>query len=306
MHFANKTGLIIGVALMAVVAGCGSKDGPSGQVVATVDGTDITVHELNSEIRLAQVPPNVPRKIVEQAALDRIIERKMLSVVAKKQGLDKNPEFLLSQQRTEEGLLVQALQASIQQKVQPVADDVAEKFVNTHPMQFGERRIYAIDQIQFLRPTNIDQIGLQAAKTMNDVERILLNNNLEFRRQPGSMDTLAIAPALTAEIAKIYARNPAEVFIFTDQPRGAPAPIVYVNAVTSVKTDPYLGVKAKELALQSLQREALTKALVDALKQYKLEMKDKIVYAKGYNPPLPPAKSLPNGTVVPAAPAAAQ
>ncbi|MGL4541329.1 MAG: EpsD family peptidyl-prolyl cis-trans isomerase, partial [Polymorphobacter sp.] len=126
----SRSALIVGVALAAVVAGCNKKDDlPSGQVVATVDGTDITTTELNSEIALAQAPPEVPRKTIEQAALQRIVERRMLADVAAERGLDKNPQFLLEKRRVDDGLLVQALQASIAQKVAPVSTSETEKYI---------------------------------------------------------------------------------------------------------------------------------------------------------------------------------
>jgi EpsD family peptidyl-prolyl cis-trans isomerase len=300
----SKMALVAGVAAAALVAGCNKKgELPKGQVVATVDGTDVTVHELNSEIQLAQAPANVPRKTIEQAALQRIVERKMLSDVAKKQNLDKNPNFILAEQRANEGLLVQALQASIAAKVPQVTAAEAEKYVANNPAQFAERKVYIIDQIQFLRPDNIASIGLGPAKTMADVVRALTAANVEFRRAPTSIDTLTVAPALTQEISKITARDPHEVFMFADQPRGAPAPVMYVNEITEVQSNPFVGPKAVELAQRQLQQQAVQKALVEALKKFQAEEKGKIVYAEGYGPPAPGAKPA-EGTKAAAAAAA--
>jgi EpsD family peptidyl-prolyl cis-trans isomerase len=289
--------LVAGVAAAALLAGCDKKgDLPKGQVVATVDGTDITVHELNSEIALAQAPASVPRKTIEQAALQRIVERRMLADIAKKQGLDKNPNFILAERRTGEGLLVQALQASIAQKVPQVSTAEAEKFVADNPAQFADRKIFIIDQIQFLRPANIASIGLEPAKTMADVVRVLTAANVEFRRAPTSIDTLAVAPALTKAISTIVARDPHEVFMFADQPRGAPAPVMYINEITEIQSQPFTGPKAVQLAQRQLQQQAVQKALVAALKQFQAEEKGKIVYAEGYAPPAPGAKPAATAT----------
>ena len=68
----------LGIAGLAMLALAGCESGgktPEGQVVATVDGKDVTIHELNAEI--AQLPgrEGVPRKLVEQVGLQRLIER---------------------------------------------------------------------------------------------------------------------------------------------------------------------------------------------------------------------------------------
>jgi EpsD family peptidyl-prolyl cis-trans isomerase len=276
---------LAGVALLALAA-CGKDDKtPTGQVVATVDGIEITASELNSEIALL---PNrggdAPKKLVESVALARIIERKMLAEEATKLKLDKNPQFLLAKERTEEGLLVQALQASIQQKVTATPRESAQKYVAENPQIFGDRKIFTIDQIQFLRPANIDQLPLKEAKTMADVERVLIDANIEYRRAPQQLDSLTVNPKLTAEIVRLSTAS-SEPFMFADQPAGAPAPIIYVNSVTSTQTKPFTGEKAISYAQDILQRQEIQKRLAAELKRVQDAYKPKIVYAKGYGPP---------------------
>ena len=277
------------VALLAL-SGCGkSSKAPEGQVVATVDGKDVTIHELNGEI--AQIPNrggDAPRKLVESVALARVIERKMLAEEASKRGLDKNPQFLLAKQRTDETLLVQALQADIQSKVKPTPRETAQKFVADNPQVFGDRKIFTLDQIQFLRPANIDQLPFKDAKTMAEVEKILADANIEYRRAPQQLDTLTVNPALTNEITRLSTAANAEPFMFADQPAGAPAPVIYVNMVTNAKTQPFIGERAISYAQNILQRQEIQKRLAAELKGWQEAYKPKIVYAKGYAAPVLP------------------
>ncbi len=287
-------------AALLTLAGCdkGAKT-PEGQVVATVDGKEVTIHELNAE--LAMVPDrggDTPRKLVESVVLQRVIERKMLAAEAEKLGLEKNPQFLLARKRTEEGLLVQALQSDIQQKVPATTREAAQKYVAENPQVFGDRKIFSLDQITFLRPANIDQLPLRDAKTMADVERVLTDANIEYRRAPQQIDSLTVNPALTTEILKITGSGNGEPFMFADQPAGAPAPVIYVNNVTSTKSQPFTGEKAITYAQNVLQRQEIQKKLGNELKKYQDSYKAKTVYAKGYGPPEFPK--------LPAAPAAAK
>ena len=134
---------------------------------------------------------------------------------------------------------------------------------------------------------------------MPDVAQVLSANKIEFRRNNTTVDALNVNPALVAEIGRIMARNPQEVFMFADQPQGAPAPVMYVNKITDTKITPFTGEPAITLAQQILQREAQQKALVSSLTSFRAAAKDKIKYAAGYGPP-PTAATAPA-----AAPAAA-
>src|SRR5207237_1848229 len=138
--------------------------------------------------------------------------------------------------------------------------------------------IYTIDQIQFLRPANIGQLPLGPAKTLGEVASVLSNAKIEFRRANVQFDALQVNPALTAEIGKILARNPDEVFVFADQPQGAPAPVMYANHVVSVRTEPFIGEKAIAFAQQVVQRTEVQKALQTNLKRFQEEAKPNIKY----------------------------
>ncbi len=295
------------LALLGLAACGGKSKAPEGQVVATVDGKDVTVHELNAEIGLI---PNrggdAPRKLVESVALARIIDRKMLVEEAMKRNLDKNPQFLLAKQRTDESLLVQALQADVQQKVPATTREAAQKFVADNPQIFGDRKIFTLDQIQFLKPANIDQLPLKDAKSMAEVEKILIDANIDYRRAPQQLDSLTINPGLTNEIVKLSSAGTGEPFMFADQPAGAPAPVIYVNTVTNTKTQPFTGEKAISYAQNLLQRQEIQKRLGTELKGWQDSYKGKIIYAKGYGPPVfPKSPGAPGATPAPAAPAAA-
>jgi EpsD family peptidyl-prolyl cis-trans isomerase len=289
MMMIRKSVLGLAAVSMLALAACDqAAKAPEGQVVATVDGTEVTIHELNAELALiGDRAKGAPKKLVESLALARVIERKMLAEEASKRKLDANPQFLLAKERTGEGLLVQALQSSIAEKVQQTTREAAQKFVAENPQVFGDRKIFTLDQIQFLRPANIEQLPLKDAKTMGEVERILIDANIEFRRAPTQLDSLTINPALTTEIVRIASTANSEPFIFSDQPAGAPAPILFVNNITNTVTQPFTGERAISYAQNILQRQEVQKQLAAELKKIQESYKSKIVYGKGYEAPDP-------------------
>ena len=120
-----------GLAVVAVsalaLAGCrlpwvSAGKAPTGQVVATVGGEEITVRELNAELAGVNLPDPKTRKLAEQAALRNIIARTILAKAAVDQGVDKTPDFALQKQRAMQGLLVQTLQNKVVASVPPAND----------------------------------------------------------------------------------------------------------------------------------------------------------------------------------------
>lgn len=303
-----RISLVAGAALAMVLAGCGEKDkAPDGQVVATIDGKDITIHELNAEVGLMRTSDSTPRKLIEQVALARLIERKMLANEARNLKLDSTPQFLLARSRAEEGLMVQALQADIQAKVPQTTREAAQKFVEENPEVFSERKLFTVDQIQFLRPENFETLPLKDAKTMSDVEAVLVEANIEFRRAPQQIDTMLINPNLTTEILRLSSAQNPEPFMFIDQPPNAVGPVVFINNVTAIKEQPFTGERAINYAKAVLQQQAIQKRLASELEKWKEAYKPKIVYAKGYGEPDPKLIEQARSDAAPAAakPAAA-
>jgi hypothetical protein len=161
----------------------------------------------------------------------------------------------------------------------------AQKFITDNPMMFGDRRIIQLDQIQFLQSPTVGALPLKDAKTMAAVEQVLLANNIEYRRAPQQIDTLLLDPRISNEVMRVARAPGGEPFMFTDQPAGAPAPVVYINNVTEMKVQPFLGERAISYAQQVIQRQEMGKRLQEELKRLKDATKGKITYAGGYDTP---------------------
>ena len=207
--------LLAGTALL--MSGCGDKEGgelEKGQVVATVNGKDITVHELNAELQGVQLPPNITpdqRKQVEQQALQQVVNRRILADIARERGLDKTPMFLLQERKAEEGILVQMLQRQMSSAVKQPAQDEVATFMAQNPDLFAERKIFTVDQIQFQTPRDSNLLRkYQPLKTMDEVEAMLKQDGLQYRRAPATLDVARANPELVNQVLKM---NREDIFI---------------------------------------------------------------------------------------------
>lgn len=283
-----RTVLLVATAALAL-AGCdklgiGGSSAPKGQVVATLDGQEITVLEVNSELAGTAIPPTMSRRDAEKVALENIITRRMLSKAAEERELQKRPEFLLQERRASEQLRVQALARDIASKVVTPTRDEADKFISENPYLFANRQFMILDQIQFLRPDNVEKLGLEAATTMADVEQVLTANKIPFRRQPASLDTLAANTAFVKEVTNVLQKNPQELFMFATRPEGAPAPVVLVNQVKETRVQPFTGDKAREYAVNFLRNERIQNALRSEVERQQKSQKERVVFQPGWEP----------------------
>jgi EpsD family peptidyl-prolyl cis-trans isomerase len=281
-------GALLAVALSALLVACGDKkggsgDAPTGQVVARLDGTDITILEVNAELAGVQLPPNVSRREAEQAALQNIITRRMLMKAAEERKLNETPQFKLQERRAGEQLLVQALARDIAAKVpQPTRED-ADKFIAENPGLFAERRILVVDQLQFPRTPELEKLPLAEVKTMEGVEEVLRGASIPFRRQPGNIDLLGANPQFVKEINKVLAANPQEIFMFP-APAGS-GQVMLVNQVRESRLDPFVGERARTFAQNYLRQLRVQEALAKELKARQEAAKALVSYQDGYAPP---------------------
>src|SRR6476661_5676065 len=94
--------IILALLIAVVASSCQKK--ASGQTVAIVNNEEITAAELNSELTSNPNLANADSKEARNAALQKLISRKLLVQQAKADGLDKSPEYLNQQRRTNDDL----------------------------------------------------------------------------------------------------------------------------------------------------------------------------------------------------------
>jgi EpsD family peptidyl-prolyl cis-trans isomerase len=288
------------VACALALGACGKKDSTAeslekGQVVATVDGKDVTIHQLNAELAGMALPAGEKRKQIEVGALQALVSRTILADVARERGIDKSPTYILQQQRANESLLVQMLQRDIASKIPQPTRDEATKFMNDNPNLFAQRKIYSLDQIEFQMPDDVNKLkGYEPLKTMEEVEARTIEDGLEHRRHTAELDSVGANPELITQIAKL---PPGEIFIVPGN--GA----IVASKITNTRTEPFTGDRANQYAMMMIQQKRLGEVTEKQLSERIKKARDAVKYQKGYAPPKPP--TAPGAAPAAGAPAAA-
>lgn len=298
--------LLLATGLALALAACGDKKGgggaPTGQVVARLDGTDITLLEVNAELAGAQIPPNVSRREAEIAALQQIIARRALLEKARELKLDQSPQFKLQERRASEQLLAQALAADIASKVpQPTREEV-DKFIAENPDLFDQRKIWEVEQIRFMRPPELEKLPLAQVKTLEGVEEVLRNAGIEFQRGPARLDALGANPEVVRAIAKLLQEKPGELFMFPAPAQGGQ--MMLVNQVRNTIIQPFTGERARTAATELLRNIRVQEALRKEVEAQVAAVRKRVVYQEGFAPKEEPGAPDPEKVLTPAAPPA--
>ena len=116
------------------------------KVLATVENQEITQQDLDAFL---QRVPEPFRKAFRKKALYGIIEKKVFSAVAKKQGLDKSPEFLARLEKEKDRLLAGYY---IEKQLKPratVSASEARSYYERHKAEFRSDERVKVEEMRF-------------------------------------------------------------------------------------------------------------------------------------------------------------
>jgi EpsD family peptidyl-prolyl cis-trans isomerase len=162
---------------VAVLAGCGKKEeqaaAPNSQIVARIGEQLVTVQELDTEFRWANVPndkrrdPDTVRRV-----LGELVTRKYLLQQAVANKLDREPTVLLDMLRAREQVLANAFASrQISTKISAVNKADIDKYISNNPGKFANQLLIGVEQITFALNPNTQSI-IDVTKNLNSLDEV--------------------------------------------------------------------------------------------------------------------------------------
>lgn len=200
---------VLGGALL--VGACNKKAG--GQVVAVVNGEEITQQELRAEAEAAQIPANTDIRKYGPTVLQRVVDRNLLAKYARDQGLDRGPEFIARRRQLEQTLLATLAMRKIVGAPTKPSDAEVRRFIDTQPTIFAQRQRLTLDQVRFPTPANAAKIQeLTKLQSIDAIQAKLRADGVDVQRGQPVLDTATVAPDI---VKQILALKPGAVFDFS-------------------------------------------------------------------------------------------
>ncbi len=199
--------LLITAAACLLATGCSKKDKDKAatQVIASVDGEEISIHQMNTILARAKgiTPETLPQ--AKQEILAGLVEQQLAINLAISKKLDRTPEVVTALENAKREILGRAALEQIAAAQPKPTDAEAEKYFNDHPALFAERRVFNLQEIAVRRSgKDVGDLASQAnnAKSMEEVANWLKEKGIEFSTNGGTRSAeqipLEVLPKLHA------------------------------------------------------------------------------------------------------------
>ncbi len=183
----NRT-IRLSTVLLAVLAlsACGKgSTASSGQVVAKVNGDEITIHQVNAAMARFGKLDETQAKAASKQVLNALVDQQLLLKKADEKKLERDPAVMQALEGAKRQVLSQAYLEKIMQNVsKPSATEVHEYYAK-NPALFENRRIYRFQEI-LLENSNAEIIKsakakLDQGKGLRDFAQWLQTEKIAFK-----------------------------------------------------------------------------------------------------------------------------
>ena len=267
----TRAGVWIVLSAALATAGCGRSGGGDGNL-ATVGNEPITQSSLDAELQ-ANNTPQADNPEVRRAALEEIVNRKLLAQAARAAKLDRSREARAIRAVGAETLEAALEVADIQAKVAKPTPSEVTAFIQAHPEMFARRTLYLVERLYVQGAADAALVAaLKPTKTLEEVARVLDARARPYRRNVEQLDTLRANPRLTAAIQSLA---PGEPLVLND------AGELTVASVRQSAMQPIVERQATNLAGELMLAQRQAKAVKDRIAALRAE---RVKYADATKP----------------------
>ncbi|CEN56260.1 EpsD family peptidyl-prolyl cis-trans isomerase [Candidatus Methylopumilus turicensis] len=204
----NLAKLVLMIALVGLVAGCGKKQGgdeKSSQSLVSVDGEEITVYQVNNELQRANIQP-AQQEAASRQILQGLVDRQILLQAAHKEKLDRKPQVMQAIENSKMQILAQAyLQERLASVAKPTSAEI-EEYRAQHQDIFANRKVYVTDEAVFALEAgsteSLQEIA-KSEKTLKDLEGWLKSHQVKYAVKRVAHAAETLPPQLLAQFGKM-------------------------------------------------------------------------------------------------------
>ena len=213
--------LVFIITLVGLVGACGKKhnDEKSSQSLVSVNGDEITVHQVNNELQRANVQPE-QQQTASRQIVKNLVDRQILVQAALKDNLDHKPLVMQLIENAKAQILAEVyLENRFSSIGKPTSTEIAD-YRAQHQNIFANRKIYTTDQVVFtLGAANSEQIKtIVKSKSIQELEQWLNSHSIKYKvtRVPHPAETLP--PQLLTKFGQMILGQ--LIFINSNDPNG--------------------------------------------------------------------------------------
>ncbi|MFS2137470.1 MULTISPECIES: EpsD family peptidyl-prolyl cis-trans isomerase [Duganella] len=201
----------------AGLSACGDKSKKPGQTLASVNGNEITVLQLNEELQRSGVAP-AQQEAASKQLLEALIDRQLLQEQAEKDKTDRDPKVVQAIERAKSLILAQAyMQKRIGNVAKPSRTEVEEYF-QKNPGFFSGRKQFDMREL-VLATADVDaplKAAMDASKSLEEVAAWMDAHKVRYSRAQLTRTSADLPPELSS---KLLALPKGQLFIIKEGAR---------------------------------------------------------------------------------------
>lgn len=221
---------LLGAVLISVLgfSACNSesKEKRSGQALVSISGKEVTVLQLNDELRRSGVRADQYEAASKQL-LESLIARQLIVDEALRIKLDRTPDVMQARERANAQVIAQAYLQSITSKVDKPTKSEIDEYFQQHPEYFSQRKQFDMTVVRVATKDISDELKVivDAAKSIDEVTIWLDKHGVQYFRNLVSRST-ADLPSEMAAVLREKGKN--RVFIINEKENSL---LISVNAI---------------------------------------------------------------------------
>ena len=248
--------VLCGVLMVVAVAGlaaCGSKDKKAGQSLVKVNGEEITVLQLNDELRRAGVQAG-QQEAASKQLIESLIDRQVILDEAMRNKIDRSPEVMQAIERAKAQIIAQAYLQSVTSKVAKPSKAEIDDYFQKHPEFFTKRMEFDLQQLVIANKNFSDELKLfiDSAKSLDEVAEWMDRHGVPYARGQVIRSTADLPqPA----VAKLLELPKGQLFIVGEGDNRM------LNIITVIKDSPVTATNAAPQIEQFLTNKKMKEAV---------------------------------------------
>lgn len=137
---------ILTVLTACLICACSPPKTEPGQVIARINGDEISVHQLNFAIEKNRTA--TPSDATRDAMLERLLDRQVAMQQAIAAGLDRRAEIMMRLEEARRDILATAYAESVASSSSTqISSEAIARYYSDHPALFKQRRVYRVREV---------------------------------------------------------------------------------------------------------------------------------------------------------------
>lgn len=165
------------------ISACGNKEQKAGQSLVRVNGEEITVLQINDELKRAGVQAEQQEAATKQL-LESLIDRQLILEVAMLNKIDRTPDVVQAIERAKAQIIAQAYLQSIASKIAKPSKAEIDAYFQKHPEFFAKRKEFDLKQLVIASQNFNDELRslIDSAKSLDEIAAWMDRQSMQYAR----------------------------------------------------------------------------------------------------------------------------